>query len=473
MVGPEFWPADPVYVIVTGRLEDDRFLAELFRGTEGQIYVCALRNNKSKLQSGEVAHVITRKIDEVKGFRDKWDRPEHECGIYFHTATLKHDAARRITQNCYHFISLFSDVDDANHELSRDVARALLEQAEYPPTLIVDSGHGLQAYWLLTEPCTDADRIEKARKAIQNITASDNVADAARVMRLVGSHNSKRGNGEWLNVEIVSHNPECRYRLEDLEHWLEHAPVIIRRKPEEKPEEKPKQKHNGGAFYDDVPDLAAVRDALRHVPNDDREDWRNIGMALNDAFGDAGREVWTEWSASSAKYDAGDQEKTWRSFTPGGGIGIGTLFHHAKHNGWQSPRKARRNDGKTKTEKAADAEAVDDNELPPEAEDAIALAFADRHAHELRYVNAWGRWLSFDGSRWADDTTLHTFDRVRAICREIAFVGDKPARAVASAKTVVAVERLARADRRFAAIAEQWDDSGWKLNDKADDNGNL
>src|SRR5215468_1636158 len=81
-----------------------------------------------------------------------------------------------------------SAVDDANHEFSRDKARDLLEQAEYPPTLIVDSGHGLQAYWLLTEPCTDADRIEKARKAIQNITASDNVADAARVMRLVGSH---------------------------------------------------------------------------------------------------------------------------------------------------------------------------------------------------------------------------------------------------------------------------------------------
>jgi hypothetical protein len=113
------------------------------------------------------------------------------------------------------------------------------------------------------------------------------------------------------------------------------------------------------------------------------------------------------------------------------------------------------------------------NELPPEAEDAIALAFADRHAHELRYVTAWGRWLSFDGSRWADDTTLHTFDRMRAICREIAFVGDKPARAVASAKTVVAVERLARADRRFAATAEHWDDSGWKLNEGEDDNGHL
>ena len=29
-------------------------------------------------------------------------------------------------------------------------------------------------------------------------------------------------------------------------------------------------------------------------------------------------------------------------------------------------------------------------ELPPAAEDAIALAFAERHAHELRYVAAGG-----------------------------------------------------------------------------------
>jgi AAA domain/Primase C terminal 2 (PriCT-2) len=318
---------------MTGGAEIDDFLREQFRRTEGLIYVCALRNNKSKLQSGEVAHIVTRSPNEVQSFCEKWDRPEHECGIYYHTATLKPGAARRITQNCHHFISLFSDVDDANHEFSRDKARDLLEQAEYPPTLIVDSGHGLQAYWLLTEPCTDADRIEKARKAIQNITASDNVADAARVMRLVGSHNSKQGNGEWLEVAIVRRNPECRYRLEDLEHWFKRAPNIIPRKPEENPEAKPK--HNGAArrFYDDVSDLDVVREALRFIPNDDREDWRNVGMALNDAYGDAGFAVWAEWSASSAKYDAADQDKNWRSFTPGGGITIGTVFYLAQQHG--------------------------------------------------------------------------------------------------------------------------------------------
>src|SRR6516164_3786692 len=219
----------------------DDFLPALFRGTKGLIYFCALRNSKSTLPPGEVAHIITRAVRDIENFRDKWDRPEHECGIYFHAATLKYGATRRIKTNCRQFSALFSDTDDANHELSRDMVRALLEQAEYPPTLIVDSGHGLQPYWLLTAPCNDAARIEKARKAIQSVTASDNVADAARVMRLVGSHNSKKGNGEWLTVEIVSRNLEHRYYLKDLEHWLKRAPVIIPRKPEEKkPERKPK-----------------------------------------------------------------------------------------------------------------------------------------------------------------------------------------------------------------------------------------
>src|SRR5262249_4218667 len=41
----------------------------------------------------------------------------------------------------------------------------------------------------------------------------------------------------------------------------------------------------------------------------------------------------------------------------------------------------------------------------------------------------------------------------------------KAARAVASAKTVAAVERLAKADRRLAATADQWDTCAWSLQD--------
>jgi putative DNA primase/helicase len=107
--------------------------------------------------------------------------------------------------------------------------------------------------------------------------------------------------------------------------------------------------------------------------------------------------------------------------------------------------------------------------LSPAAEDSIALLFAERHAHELRHVAAMARWLSYDGTRWTFDDTLHAFDRARVICREVATECEKPATAVASAKTVAAVERLAKADRRLAATAAQWDANGWVLNTTGDE----
>ena len=89
-------------------------------------------------------------------------------------------------------------------------------------------------------------------------------------------------------------------------------------------------------------------------------------------------------------------------------------------------------------------------------EDNLALAFAEGHAGNLRYVAAWGRWLTWDETRWILDDTLHTYDRVRGLCREVS--------AKASAQLVAAVERLARSDRRIAATADQWDAGPWLLN---------
>jgi putative DNA primase/helicase len=90
------------------------------------------------------------------------------------------------------------------------------------------------------------------------------------------------------------------------------------------------------------------------------------------------------------------------------------------------------------------------------SEDGLALAFATAHADDQRFVALWGQWLAYDGTRWAADDTLHTFDRIRSLCRE--------AGAKADAKTVAAVERLARADRRIAATTGQWDADIWQIN---------
>ena len=100
------------------------------------------------------------------------------------------------------------------------------------------------------------------------------------------------------------------------------------------------------------------------------------------------------------------------------------------------------------------------------SDEALALRFAGRYANDLRYVAAWSRWLSWDGARWRFDDTLHAFDRARSLCREAANEANKSsiARVLASGKTIAAVERLAKADRRIAATIDQWDADPWLLN---------
>lgn len=104
--------------------------------------------------------------------------------------------------------------------------------------------------------------------------------------------------------------------------------------------------------------------------------------------------------------------------------------------------------------------------LPSFSEEAIALGFAERHQDTLRYVAQWSRWLRWDGQRWEFDETLRAFDLARALCREMADrvrfeirgkTVQRIAVAIASAKTVAAIERLAKADRRLAATVDRWD----------------
>jgi putative DNA primase/helicase len=105
-------------------------------------------------------------------------------------------------------------------------------------------------------------------------------------------------------------------------------------------------------------------------------------------------------------------------------------------------------------------------EAPPFSDEALALRFASEHADDARHVAAWSKWLRYDGACWRADETMGTFDAVRAVCRTVAREANKAAmrRSIASAKTVAAVERLARSDRRLAASTAQWDSDEWLIN---------
>ncbi len=95
-----------------------------------------------------------------------------------------------------------------------------------------------------------------------------------------------------------------------------------------------------GSRLDDS-DLDRAIKALHHIsPDCDYDQWIELGQALHTEFGEAGLGPWMTWSMAGNKF-AGtkDIETHWKSFHSGKGVGIGTLFKHAKDCGWEAPTK--------------------------------------------------------------------------------------------------------------------------------------
>ena len=95
-----------------------------------------------------------------------------------------------------------------------------------------------------------------------------------------------------------------------------------------------------GSRLDDS-DLDRAVKALHHIsPDCDYDQWIELGQALHTEFGESGLGPWMTWSMAGNKF-AGtkDIEVHWKSFHQGKGVGLGTLFKHAKDCGYEPPTK--------------------------------------------------------------------------------------------------------------------------------------
>ena len=79
-----------------------------------------------------------------------------------------------------------------------------------------------------------------------------------------------------------------------------------------------------------------IRSALQYVPgNLPRDEWARVGMAIKSEFSDStGLDLFDEWSQTADGYTIKATRSTWNSIKAGGGVGIGTLLHLAKENGF-------------------------------------------------------------------------------------------------------------------------------------------
>lgn len=108
------------------------------------------------------------------------------------------------------------------------------------------------------------------------------------------------------------------------------------------------------------------------------------------------------------------------------------------------------------------------------SDDSIAATFSRHFESDLKYTPSWG-WLEWDGKRWLRVADVAVMESARAVCRSVSIacqvdqtitpsMRDRLARAIASAKTVAAVERLARGDARHLTSATVWDSNLWLFN---------
>ena len=115
---------------------------------------------------------------------------------------------------------------------------------------------------------------------------------------------------------------------------IDFSPILNRQKPE------PTGHVSMAASHAD--DIDRARSALSSIAlsKGDYNSWINMGMALQEGFGDAGFQLWDSWSASQYEYEGTEAlQKKWRSFHNGNGVTMGTLFHTAKSAGWEPPTK--------------------------------------------------------------------------------------------------------------------------------------
>jgi hypothetical protein len=83
----------------------------------------------------------------------------------------------------------------------------------------------------------------------------------------------------------------------------------------------------------------AVKSALQYIPNDDVDgtSWVTMLNAIKAALGEEGRDLWLDWSKSSAKSGASGKtdtaERRWKSARPTS-IGAGSIYYMAEQRGW-------------------------------------------------------------------------------------------------------------------------------------------
>jgi hypothetical protein len=196
-------------------------------------YLCS-RPNKKPTKKAWVPELFSDDQEEIDAFVALWDKPGR--AVYWCVNPLKPSSTTRCIATVAYVERVHFDLDHKDFESTPEEIDTYLLHLPLQPTVVNDSGGGRQGFYELKEPI-DTDDIEMTERVtliLKRLTAALGAdpmpAHIAALMRVAGSHNSKR-EGEPVLVAPVWGSGEP-VDITDLEDLLDRLPeqTILKRK---------------------------------------------------------------------------------------------------------------------------------------------------------------------------------------------------------------------------------------------------
>jgi hypothetical protein len=175
---------------------------------------------------------MTEDADAIGAFVAKHDQPGFS--VYRCINPLKPGSRRRAKDTVLHIERVCLDLDFKSiEERPGEIDNILLTKLAggLEPTRVVNSGGGLHITWELKEPAEPDDPdIARAWAYLIDLLAADRaISHAAALLRVEGTHNTKRGDRVRVEATWDSGNPVDISEFENLADKLGERPLLTRK----------------------------------------------------------------------------------------------------------------------------------------------------------------------------------------------------------------------------------------------------
>ena len=410
----------------------------------------------------------SRKLPELASIRHgtlqdlwPWLRQMNQRGAGVFVMVNEGDGHGRRGSNVQALRALFVDDDSGS----------LTPQAlEFTPSMIVQSLHGLHAYWLL-QPGQDLTLFEKVQAGLAEHYGTDpSVKDLPRVMRVAGFLNQKEPTNPYL-VRIVQKN-EARFSIAEV---LDGCGI-----PEMPAATAPTAARESAAAsaFERARRWMARRDPAIEGEEGDKWTFATAAALVIDFNLEDGEALvlLREWNKTCVPPWPDDDlvQKVERARKYGKHAPGAKFEDPHRGAGSASDASNRRSPGAAAREETTSLDARCADRLCSDIGNGQRLVL--RHGDDLRYCHPWKKWLVYDGSRWRLDemgtaaarakrTALSIYSEVAA-CSEAIQMGllQKHAPKSCSVRAVTGMLSMAASEPSVAIVPEMLNRDQWLLN---------